>query len=76
MVGGCYISKLTRLLQKHELSGETELRRGLWGGHQPPGQHGAVRVLRLPIHGKSLETLIVFYTDLCLFSLQMIFAFL
>lgn len=44
---------LCPLLQKHDLSGATELRGGLRGGHQPSDQHGAVCVLRLPFYGES-----------------------
>jgi hypothetical protein len=45
------------LLQKHDLSGATELRGGLRGGHQPSDQHGAVCVLRLPFYGESPKPL-------------------
>jgi len=45
------------LLQKHDLSGATELRGGLRGGHQPSDQHGAVCFLCLPFNGESPKPL-------------------
>lgn len=41
--------------QNHEFTSETKLPSGLRGRHQQAGQPGAVRFLRLLVHGKSLN---------------------
>ena len=47
-----------RYTQLHQdVRRETKLPRRLGGPHQPPNQHGALRFLRLPLHGKQFNIL-------------------
>lgn len=47
------MSRLFLLFQKNDFSGETELPPRLRGRHQQADQPGAVRLLRLPVHGET-----------------------
>ena len=47
-----------RHLLRQDVRRQAELPRRLGGPHQPPNQHGALRFLRLPLHGNSLLTFV------------------